>query len=52
MTNNEFENEVNYHEAKVMLKDLLEKKIITKSEFKELLQDFKEKYEPAFDLLT
>lgn len=52
MTTNEFENEVNYHETKVMLNDMLQKKIITKSEYKELLKDFKEKYEPAFDLLT
>lgn len=52
MTTNEFENEVNYREAKVILKDMLDKRIITKPEYKELLQDFKEKYEPTFDLLT
>ena len=47
-----FENEVNYQETKRMLKDMLEKEIINKSEYKELLQTFKEKYDPAFDLLT
>ena len=52
MENREFINEFEYQETKRILKDLLEKKIINKSEFDEMLAKFKTKYEPAFDIIT
>lgn len=52
MDNKEFKNEFEYQETKRLLKNLLEKKVINKNEFEKLLAKFKEKYEPAFDLIT
>ena len=52
MTNNEFTNEFEYQATKKIMVDLLSKNIIDKSEFNSIMNDLKEKYKPAFDLLT
>lgn len=47
-----FIDELNYHSIKRLIQKLFKSKILTEKEYTDLLQRFKEKYHPMFDILT